>query len=263
MILIAAILFAFAFMGALPPLLRRISGWRKISQDPACWRDRVVGRYQKVSTFAWMFSYWKLRLDPLCGELHNFLKTRETVQFALDIGCGYGIPGCSLLEWFPEAKIFGIDPLASRIKVAARAFGARGDAAQKAAPDIDVLAFPPAFDVVFVNDVIHFLTDEELDVTLRKIRSKLGSGGHLYIRAIIPPCGPSSLLWKLYNIKQRGSGESVHYRSVDCIREKLSACGFEVNNCMVSGGNPEMVWFMAVVCEDLPSEKSDAKVHSL
>jgi uncharacterized protein len=239
--------FIIAFLIGLPPLLRCLGKLRSVTRDPAHWRERVVSRYLVTSTYTWLFAYWKLRLDPLCGELCAFLQRRERVRAALDVGCGYGVPGCSLLERFPDAMIFGIDPTADRVKVASVVFGQRGVARVKSAPNIDDPEFPPKFDVVIMLDMIHYLPEESFDLTLRQIHGKLHPGGHLLMRIVSPPAGSGSLSWKIDVLKRKISRSTVYFRSVEHIRTKLEVLGFDVEECGISSGISEMVWFVARV----------------
>ena len=239
-------------LAALPPLLRVVWGWRAPSLHPAQWRARVVARYQKVSTFVWIFAACKIRFDPLFAELREFLQKRSNVRTVLDIGCGYGVPGCALLEWLPEVRVYGLDPLAERVQVASAVFGARGQAVAQGAPDIATPAFPEQFDLVLVLDVIHFLPDEAFKSTLQNIHTALGSLGYLYMRAVIPPTGRGTLSWQIEMLRQRFSGKHLHYRSVEQIRAMIAAAGFAVEQVEISGGNAEMVWYIARALPSAP-----------
>src|ERR1700733_10271817 len=78
------------------------------------WRERVLQRYQelaaqkRLATFAWVFAWSKLRLDPMFEELPEILKNVAPLRTALDIGCGFGVAGYALLEWCEGLTIFGI-----------------------------------------------------------------------------------------------------------------------------------------------------------
>ena len=63
------------------------------------------------------------KIDLICRKL----QLRPGDRF-IDIGCGYGVPGSWLLHRYPETTIYGIEPEADRVRVAAMALGA-GDAA--------------------------------------------------------------------------------------------------------------------------------------
>jgi SAM-dependent methyltransferase len=219
------------------------------------WRERVLLRYQKLcsegglpilsGTFAWVFAWFKLRLDPMFRELPGFLDAMPELCSVLDIGCGYGVAGCALLEWRGETKIFGIDPDPARVRVARAVFGSRGQAVVGIAPEIESAGFPDRFDLVFVLDVIHFISDSALDLTLQRIRGRLEEGGHLVIRAIIPPADGGSWAWKFAKIRRAMTGAFACHRPVEKIREMIVRAGFEVEKSDVSGGNPELVWFIA------------------
>jgi SAM-dependent methyltransferase len=192
-----------------------------------------------------VFAWFKLRLDPMFGELPEFLDGMPEVRTVLDIGCGYGVTGCALLELRGEAKIFGIDPEARRVRAARAVFGNRGQAVVGSAPEFEAPGIPERFDAVFILDVIHFISDSALDLTLQKIRGKLEEGGHLVIRAIIPPEDGGSWAWKFAKIRRALTGAYACHRPVTKIREMIESSGFEVEKSQMSGGNPELSWFIA------------------
>src|SRR5207249_4782074 len=115
---------------ALPTILRADLRKRQTRGAATGWEDRVRLRYREQETAEWMFAWFKLRLDPMFRELPEFLKSAPPPNTVLDIGCGRGIVGCALLEWFPDSRIHGMDPNPSRVRIATRAFGDRGQAIQ-------------------------------------------------------------------------------------------------------------------------------------
>lgn len=213
------------------------------------WRERVQRRFARQGTMAWMFAWFKLRLDAMFTELPAFFEkyqsTARPMKSIVDIGCGYGMTGCALLEWLPDATVYGLDPSASRAKVAQGAFGKRGDAAQGAAPDFLVKGLPENPDAVFVLDVIHFLNDEELTLTLKRIAEILASEGLLFIRAIIPPQAEKSWLWRFDTKRRKCLNIPTHHRPVEQLVALLNTCGFHVIHTSPSGNNPELAWFVA------------------
>ena len=218
------------------------------------WRERVLLRYQNLSgeagfsiisaTFAWVFAWFKMRLDPMFNELSGILERMPWIRTVLDIGCGYGVAGCAILEWCDDAKIFGIDPDPARVRAARAVFGSRGAAFVGLAPDFERPELPERFDAVFVLDVIHFISDSAFDQTLQKIHGRL-DGGYLVIRSIIPPTDGSSWAWKFASIRRGLTGRYACHRSVEKIRQMMDRAGFEVEKAEMSGGNPEMFWFIA------------------
>jgi SAM-dependent methyltransferase len=264
-ILIVAIIAEISVFGvfvAVPAILRAGIG---IAPNAAKdWRERVLLRYQNLcpeaglpilpGTFAWVFAWFKLRLDPMFRELPGFLDAMPELRTALDIGCGYGVAGCALLEWRGEMKIFGIDPDPARVRVARAVFGSRGQAFVGLAPELETPGFPDRFDAAFVLDVIHFIPDSALNLTLLKIRGRMKEGGTLVIRAIIPPSGGGSWPWKFAKVRRAMTGGFACHRPVEKIREMITRAGFEMEKSEISGGNPELVWFIARAIRDNAGE---------
>ena len=254
--IIAGIVVGVLIVGmfvVVPAIVRGTIGVTPLSAKD--WRDRVLLRYQNLcgeaglpilaGTFAWVFAWFKLRLDPMFGELPGFLEGMGEIRTVLDIGCGYGVAGCALLEWRSDARIFGIDPEAARVRAAGAAFGSRGQAFVAGAPEFEMPGMPERFDAVLVLDVIHFMPDSALELTLRKIRGKMEEGGTLVIRSIIPPAGGGSWAWKIAGMRRAMTGAYACHRPVEKIREMIGRSGFEVEKVEMSGGNREMFWFIA------------------
>ena len=151
-------------------------------------------------------------------------------------------------------KIFGVDPDPGRVRVAGAVFGSRGQTFVRGAPEFEMQGFPDRFDAVFVLDVIHFITDSAVDLTLRKIRGRMEEGRTLVIRAIIPPVGGGSWPWKFAKIRRVMTGGFACHRTVEKIREMISRAGFDVEKSEMSGGNPELVWFIARAGRDNAGE---------
>jgi SAM-dependent methyltransferase len=237
----------FSVVGAfvlLPPLLERIFADPAPPKPSARWQDRVHRRYRNLEGFPRIFARFKLRLDPMFPELPDRLEAGP-LRTALDIGCGYGVPACALAEWYPGVRVYGLDPDPERVRVADAALGQSGTAADGGAPDIDQPGFPDRFDAVLLLDVIHYLPDAALHLTLKRVYDKLKGDGRLVIRAVIPPSKEGSWLWRLDTVKRRLTGAAAWYRPAGRIREMALTAGFRIEDPVVSGGNPESVWFVA------------------
>jgi len=248
-VVIAVVLAAKWFV--LPRLLRAWLGV-KPSAEPRTWQEKVELRYQSLHTSVWMFAWIKLRLDPMFRELPGLMREMSNLRTVLDLGCGYGIAGSALLEWHPQLRLFGIDPNPHRVHMASLAFGDRGQAFQGGAPDFEVQSLPGKFDAVFVLDVIHFLSDAQLDLTLRRICGRLEDGGYLILRAPILPNGRGSFLWNLDKFKRKLTGAFACYRTADQISDAIGQTGFTILRSQMSGTpNHELHWFIATV----PSQK--------
>jgi len=165
----------------LPPVLERVFEHRREKARRAgALRRRLLGRYCNMEAYPRLFARFKFDLDPMFSELPRILDTADGVGTILDIGCGYGVPGCWLLERFPTARIYGIDPDPARVRIAARAVGDRGRIEIGRAPDIPCAEHPA--DLVTMMDIMHYLNDRDLPLALKKIYQCLEPGGRLVVR---------------------------------------------------------------------------------
>ena len=60
------------------------------------------------------------------SELPRFFESSRQLRTVIDIGCGFGVPACWLIENFAELNIYGLDPDNNRVRIASRALGPRG-----------------------------------------------------------------------------------------------------------------------------------------
>ena len=227
-----------------PLAVRACIAIRHVVLTPRTWNDRVMRRYRHAGTYAWMFAWFKTGRDPMFGELPRYVGADDRPRTALDLGCGFGVTGCWLLEQDPNVRVFGIDPDPARVKAAAIAFGDRGEAAVGGAPDFISPGLPDRFDVAFMLDMLHFISDEALATTLKRIRERMNPGGRLIIRAIIPPSGQGSRLWRFEALRRRLIAQRAWHRSSDAIRRALIGAGFTPLDVEMSGGNPESCWLV-------------------
>jgi uncharacterized protein len=249
--------FAGLFFGALilarnlllPKLLRAMLGVPKRGAEAEGWRKQVERRYERQQTSIWMFAWFKLRLDPMFRELPTFLEQMPPIRTALDLGCGYGFAGTCLLTWNRELRLYGMDPNPGRVIAASEAFADRGEAFVGGAPDFELAQLPPRFDAVFILDVIHFLNDEQLDLTLRRVRGKLDDGAPLLMRVPMKPAGLGTIFWHIEKIGRFFSGEFSRYRNVQQITAALAKAGFNVKPESTSGGRDELHWFLAAASD--------------
>lgn len=226
-------------------LLLTTLGVKRGDGPPAFWRDRVSLRYENMRTSVWMFAWFKVRLDPMFGELPRLLEDIPPPRMILDVGCGHGIAGCAMLERFPEAAIFGIDPSADRVRAASSAFGARGLAVQGRAPDLITPLFPETIDVAMLLDVIHFLTDEQVGQTLAQIRHRMSDGGVLLVRVATPEKTGGSFAGRVERFYRVFAGGFASYRSAAKLETLIADAGFDIARSQPSGMGGELYWFVA------------------
>ncbi|MDX9787130.1 MAG: MMPL family transporter [Desulfobacterales bacterium] len=226
----------------LPPLLKwYFEDRRPVAAVPGDRRERVLLRYRGMTPYARMFARFKLRLDPMFTELPELTEFKDPPQTLVDIGSGFGVPACWLLETFPQANIYGIEPAADRVQVAKRAVNGRGEVICGRAPDLPPAPFP--VDGAFMLDMMHFLPDVQLRATLTGLNGLMVSGGRLLIRSVMVPTRRMAFGWWMEHLKQKLNGVPTFYRSGDDIRAILTQCGFSVQCVRPSGYDGELIWF--------------------
>jgi uncharacterized protein len=234
-------LFLFIFF-ILPPMVEYLLCKR--NEDPAgngnfC--ERVFCRYRDMGAYQRLFACFKLRLDPMFSELPSLLP-RSGIRTVADIGCGYGVPACWILERLPDAVVYGIDPDPRRVRVASWAVGKRGVIAVAGAPDIPKT--PGPVDLATMLDMIHFLDDDQFSLTLKRLSGILGQKGRLIIRATLPPAYLFPWVWWLENLKNKVVGIQCHYRSLDVIKAIVFQAGFDIELSAPSGSKGDLIWFV-------------------
>ena len=205
-------------------------------------KDRVMWRYRNLEAYPRLFARFKMFFDPMFSELPRLLKNRNENSTIVDIGCGYGVPACWLLESFPEATVYGIDPDHQRTRIASMAVGKRGVITNGYAPEIPSISKPA--DLVIMVDILHYLKDDDLKLTLRNLYNNLRHGGDLIIRAPILPKRHFPWLWWFENFKLRLLGTPSYYRTIAEIKTIIIQTGFAVEQTESSGSKEELVWFV-------------------
>ena len=232
----------------LPPLLKRLF---EKPMPPAVQSDdlpaRVLARYRWMNTYARMFARFKLRFDPMFAELPGIVRFAALPGTLLDIGTGYGVPACWLAETYPTARVYGIEPAADRARVASMTLGSRGQVVKGRAPDLPPA--PEGADGAFMLDMMHFLSDSQLTLTLRRLHANLVSGASLTIRAVMVPKRRMRWYWWIDGLRNKLSGVETHSRSAERIQSVLTQCGYEVINMAPSGAKGDMLWLCAVRIE--------------
>jgi uncharacterized protein len=239
----------FSMLGAfliLPPILeRRFAGQSNRMPDRSDASTFVRDRYRNLEPYPRFFARFKLMLDPMFKELPEILPAFDgNVSTILDIGSGYGVPASWLLHRYPDARVFGIEPRADRVRVANLALGERGCVTQKLAPQVPDA--PIAADAAFMLDMCHFLDDDAFELTLTRLHAKLRTGGFLILRAVLRPHRPMPWTWWLENSKMKLQGARACYRSQPQIIARVTENHFNVVLAQSSGRQDELAWVVAI-----------------
>ncbi|MBW6520335.1 MAG: MMPL family transporter [Desulfoarculaceae bacterium] len=236
----------YSLLGAfllLPPLLQLFFSRKRAAAPGQPFDQQVLEHYRLMEGYPRLFARFKLRFDPMFGDLAALLADhRDKVRTILDIGCGYGVPGCWCLEYFPQAHIVALDPDPERVRVAALAMGERGTVIQGMAPELPVLGQPA--DLVLLLDMLHYLDDRTITALLTNCFQALAPDGRLVLRYVILPDTSPSKSWRLEDYRIRLSGGKPWYRSAERMVGLMNEAGFVVETNMASHRNSELVWMI-------------------
>jgi predicted exporter len=193
----------------------------------------ILTRYRDMEPYPRFFARFKLRMDPMFQELDDILPPEGTsINTILDVGTGYGVPACWLLQRYPGASIYGIEPEPERVRVANLALGDNGRVVQGLAPQVPDA--PDAADAAFMLDMCHFLDNAAFELTLGRIYGKMRRGGFFLARVVLEPRRSMKL-----------KGAPAYYRSLETISELIRQQGFEVQATRYSGHQHELAWVIA------------------
>ncbi len=224
----------------LSPLMDIYFKWEKNSENlPA----KIMSRYKNTEAYPRIFAFFKLKYDSMFKELPSLIPPLKNVKYIIDIGCGYGVPAAWMSARFDGAIIYGIDPDSERIRVASMALGGKGVMKTGKAPDIPLVSDP--VQLVIMIDMAHFLNDEDLILTLKRVTACLDKNGALIMRVVIPPEKKGSWIWRLENLRHKFFKIKPYYRSIEKINNFIKQSGFASVKNYDSGSARELVWFVA------------------
>ena len=143
--------------------------------------QRTVARYRHLAAYPRAFARLKIVVDPMFKELDKYVQNPRRI---IDIGCGYGVPATWLLEIYPQAKVYGLEPDEVRVLIASRVIGNRGSVVVGRAPDLPQVE--GKVDYVLMLDMLHLISDKEVQIAFQRIHEKLLADGTLLVRATIP-----------------------------------------------------------------------------
>jgi predicted exporter/SAM-dependent methyltransferase len=207
---------------------------------------RTVLRYRHLPGYPRIFARFKIMIDPMFAELQKYVQNPRRI---IDIGCGYGIPATWLLEIYPQAKVFGLEPDEERVLIANRAIGSRGSIQAGRAPDLPEVE--GSVDYVLMLDMLHLINDGELRLVLQRIYDKLEIGGTLLIRATIP--SGRKVPWKRWieAARLKMTGMQEHFRQEKEIAGFMTASGLSVEVFASPTAIVEEKWFVGKKAQGL------------
>jgi hypothetical protein len=137
-----------------------------------------------------------------------------------------------------------VEPEAERVRVAAMALGERGTVTQGRAPEIPEVDRPA--DLGTMIDMLHFLTDDEVALTLQRVRQRLSAGALLLVRvSLVPARRRLPWSWWVQNWMLRAARVPAFYRPLPRVAELAAAAGYRVERTLPSGSDGELAWLVA------------------
>jgi predicted exporter/SAM-dependent methyltransferase len=200
---------------------------------------RTLLRYRHLEAYPRIFARFKIIIDPMFKELDKYVHNPRRI---IDIGCGFGVPATWLLEIYPSAQVYGLEPDEIRVLIASCAIGARGSVEIGRAPALP--AIEGSVDYILMLDMLHLINDEDLRLVLQRIYNKLEVGGTLLIRATIP--SDKKIPWKRWietaRLKLTNTPEC--FRSKKEIVAFMEKIGFVVSVHSSGTAGIEEKWFI-------------------
>jgi uncharacterized protein (DUF2062 family)/SAM-dependent methyltransferase len=215
--------------------------------------DEISRCYIDAGIFAWEFVRGKLRHDPLYFTLlaRGGLPTEGRL---LDLGCGRGIL-LALLAGAREQAVRGVYPegwpippsglvlhgIEGQTKIARAASLALGDRATIEVGDLRQISLPPAA-VVFLLDVLHYMSAEEQEELLDRVVAVIPEGGLLILREADIAAGAAfartRAAERVCALARGHFRQSFHFRSAAEWQRLLTERGFAAISVPLSEGTP-------------------------
>jgi predicted exporter/predicted O-methyltransferase YrrM len=200
---------------------------------------RTILRYRHLPAYPRVFARMKMIIDPMFKELDKYVKNPRRI---IDIGCGYGVPATWLLEIYPKAEVYGIEPDEERVLIASRIIGNRGSVVVGRAPDLP--GVEGLVDYVLMLDMLHLISDKEVQIVFQRIYEKLSADGTLVVRATIPSDKPNP--WKRWIeiVRLKITRAPNRFRAELEIVEFMGKAGFAVSVSSSDSKGIEEKWFV-------------------
>jgi hypothetical protein len=148
-----------------------------------------------------------------------------------------------MLELFPQARVFGIEPDEARARIAGRVIGSRGAVQVGRAPDMPDI--PEPADCALLLDMLHYVTDDEARLTLARLRDKLCPGAMLIVRVTIPSPGRAPVQRFIETTRLTVLGVVSFFRTAEQVRALITEAGFTITCEEPTAPGREEIWFVA------------------
>ena len=211
-----------------------------ISPNSADHLKRIRQLYGHLEPYPRLFARFKIMLDPMFKEIDLYLNRPNVL---IDVGCGFGVPAAWIHALYPDITIYGIEPDKERARVASLVVNTKSKIDYGSAPDLP--KFTGRADTALMLDMIHYLNDADLDLTLDNLLLKLNSTGRLIIRVTIPCKARAPFYRRIEEFRLNLTGINYYFRSLAEIKQTLTAKGFMIKTIAPSGSNREEAWIVA------------------
>jgi 2-polyprenyl-3-methyl-5-hydroxy-6-metoxy-1,4-benzoquinol methylase len=199
----------------------------------------ALKHFKPLNPYFRNFARFKILLDPMFPRLADFVSSGWKM---IDIGCGFGIQAAWLLAVYPDLKFLSCDPDGERVKIASRVLGDKGRVLQCGAMDLSLEN--ERADAVLCIDVLHYLSDWELQEFLKRVRKVLPEEGKLIIRLTVP--GNGFHIFRMVEImKLRIKGVHYYFRDVKENAPIIESSGFKLELVEPTAPGREETWFIA------------------
>ena len=199
----------------------------------------VANRFIHLEPYYRLFAWFKIRLDPMFPRLAHFVKPSQTL---IDVGCGFGVPAAWLLSLYPDLRFTACEPKATRARVAARVLGDSAKVLQIGANDLPLTE--KRANAVLLLDMLHYLSDKDIEELLSNLRGMLIKPKQLIIRVTLLR-DKFSFQRLVETNKMRLKNKRPYFRTEKEMIGMLNRAGFKVVLVEPTAPGREETWFIA------------------
>jgi 1-acyl-sn-glycerol-3-phosphate acyltransferase len=177
-------------------------------ETPAWFYRKLISNYIYKGPILEWYARIKVKMEDNYAFFDKLVPSKAAV---LDLGCGYGFL-CYMLQFLSDKRtITGVDYDQEKIDVAQNGFS-RGSSLQFECDDIT--KYPLAnYDVILLNDVLHYLMPNAQFALLERCFNALLPGGKIIVRdgnADLRGRHQGTRLTELFSVKLLGFNKSAH-----------------------------------------------------